>query len=243
MSVNDKLEKSWDNIEGLQNNIGYKFKDIQLLKTAMTHASAMLNSARNNKHSNEHYYYYEQLEFLGDRVLGLVVAHMIYDLFPSEAEGDWAKRHTGAVREETLAKVAEKFSLGEYLKLSSGEQRSGGRKKKALLADAMEALIAAIYLDAGFDTVKKFIEENWLDILQSEKLPPEDPKTRLQEWLQAKGISLPKYEVISRTGPDHAPIFEVSLSVEGIGRVSVKGSSKRQAEKEAAKLLLTKIKE
>ncbi len=226
------------NIDKLQQKIGYKFKDIKLLKIAITHASAIIKQAQKQE---QHCYYYEQLEFLGDRVLGLVVAHMIYDLFPSETEGDWAKRHTAAVREETLAKIAENFELGNYLILSSGEQRSGGRHKKTLLADAMEAVIAAIYLDGGFEEVKIFVKNNWENIIKSETMPPEDPKTKLQEWLQAQGRALPKYEIISRKGPDHAPIFEIALSVDGVGSVTVSGSSKRRAEKKAAKLLLDKI--
>lgn len=226
-------------ISELEDKIGYKFKSLQLLRTALTHSSAI--TRRNNTDEKEHSYYYEQLEFLGDRVLGLAISHMLYDMFPSETEGDWAKRHSEAVREGTLAAISEGFGMGEYLFLSNGEQRSGGRKKKAILADVMEAIIAAIYLDSGYEDARQFVVRHWGEVLKRAPEPPEDPKTRLQEWLQAQGKPLPEYKLQSRTGPDHAPQFEVSVVIEGMAPVTVTGSSKRRAEKKAAEALLKEI--
>lgn len=226
-------------LNDLQKRIGYTFKDIQFLRTAVTHASALPN--RIQKNSDHHHYYYEQLEFLGDRVLGLAVAHLIYDTFPSESEGDWAKRHAEAVRESTLAGIAEKLDLGGDMVLSSGEQRSGGRKKKAILADVLEAVIAAIYLDGGYRKARKFIEAHWRDLILRAPRPPEDPKTKLQEWLQAQGMGLPEYRLVARSGPDHAPEFKVALAVSGMKEVCVTGESKRKAEKKAAQMMLEQI--
>ncbi len=223
----------------LQEKLGYQFKNTQLLRTALTHASAIVKHESANE--KEHRYYYEQLEFLGDRVLGLAISHMLYDMFPSEKEGDWAKRHSEAVREQTLAEISEAFNMGDYLFLSSGEQRSGGRKKKTILADVMEAVIAAIYLDSNYEAAQKFIETHWKDVLQRAPMPPEDPKTQLQEWLQAQGLPLPEYKLVSRSGPDHAPQFEVSIEVEGIKPITVTGTSKRRAEKKAAEMIIKEI--
>lgn len=226
-------------LSALQKTLGHRFRDEQYLRTALTHASAIPD--RSNADPDHHHYYYEQLEFLGDRVLSLVVAHLIYDIFPAESEGDWAKRHAEAVRETTLARISERLGLGGEMFLSSSEQRSGGRKKKAMLADVLEAVIAALYLDGGFQTARKFIEREWRDFVAAAPRPPEDPKTRLQEWSQGNGQGLPSYTLLSRAGPDHAPEFTVSVSVEGFETVTVTGESKRKAEKKAAELMMRQI--
>jgi ribonuclease-3 len=228
-------------LSALQKTLGHRFKNEQYLRTALTHASAIPD--RGNLDPAHHHYYYEQLEFLGDRVLSLVVAHLIYDIFPGESEGDWAKRHAEAVRETTLARISAKLELGGEMFLSTSEQRSGGRKKKAMLADVLEAVIAALYLDGGYNVARKFIEREWRDSVAGAPRPPEDPKTRLQEWSQGRGQGLPVYELVSRSGPDHAPEFMVSVTIDGFDTVTVSGESKRKAEKKAAELMMRQIEE
>ena len=197
---------------------------------ALTHASVP-----NIKNNNE------RLEFLGDRVLGLVTSELLYRSFPDEKEGDLAKRLTALVRRAALALVAEKLSLGSYMRLSTGELKAGGVQKETILADAVEALIGAIYLDGGLEAARKFIHAHWETMLASGEAPPEDAKTRLQEWAQAQGLPLPHYRVLSRTGADHSPVFEVEVKVEGQGSAKGSASSKRAAEKLAATTLLEKI--
>lgn len=209
---------------------GHAFCDRSLLDLALTHASVP-----NTKHNNE------RLEFLGDRVLGLVASELLYRGFPAEKEGDLAKRLTALVRRAALAAVAEKICLGAYMRLSAGELKAGGVQKETILADAVEALIGAIYLDGGLEAARKFIHAHWETMLSSGEAPPEDAKTRLQEWAQAKGLPLPHYQVISRTGADHSPVFEVEVRVEGEGSAKACAPSKRSAEKAAAALLLEKI--
>lgn len=228
-------------LSALQKKLGHRFKDEQYLRTALTHASAIPD--RSNAEDGHHHYYYEQLEFLGDRVLSLVVAHLIYDIFPAESEGDWAKRHAEAVRETTLARISERLELGGEMFLSSSEQRSGGRKKKAMLADVLEAVIAALYLDGGYNAARKFIEQEWRESVAGAPRPPEDPKTRFQEWLQGHGLGLPEYVLVARSGPDHAPEFTVSVTIDGFGTVTVTGESKRKAEKKAAEQMMKRIEE
>lgn len=228
-------------LSALQKTLGHRFKNEQFLRTALTHASAIPDRA--NADPAHHHYYYEQLEFLGDRVLSLVVAHLIYDIFPGENEGDWAKRHAEAVRETTLARISERLELGGEMFLSVSEQRSGGRKKKAMLADVLEAVIAALYLDGGYNAARKFIEQEWRDFVAGAPRPPEDPKTRLQEWSQGRGQGLPAYDLVSRSGPDHEPEFMVSVTIEGFDTVTVSGESKRKAEKKAAELMMRQIEE
>jgi ribonuclease III len=184
---------------------------------------------------------YERLEFLGDRVLGLVVADMLYRACPLEDEGGLAKRHTGMVQRAALVAVAEVLQLGRFIKFSAGEKNAGGAKKNAILGDAMEALIGAIYLDGGFRPAESFIVRFWVGMLLPEKNPPEDPKTALQEWAQGRALPLPGYKVIAKSGAEHAPMFEVEVTVEAQGSATGAASSKRDAEKEAARKMLEKI--
>jgi len=211
--------------------LGYKFRDASVLEEALTHRS--LVSGRTIG--------YERLEFLGDRVLGLVIADMLMDAFPSENEGALARRLAALVREETLAAVARDISLGAEIRLGPGESDSGGRENNALLADACEALIAAIYRDGGLAAARRFIEANWRGRLAAEVEPPQDAKSALQEWAQARAIPLPIYKVVEREGPDHAPVFTVSVEVAGKPAASASGSSKRNAEQAAARALLDRI--
>ena len=214
----------------LSKKIGYVFSDAALCDTALTHSSTQ-NDSNNN----------ERLEFLGDRVLGLVVADLLFAAYPAEPEGSLAKRHTGLVQQEALVSVAQAIGLAEHLKLSAGETKSGGHKKDNILADALEALIGAIYLDGGFKAAQAFVAEFWEGALQSQALPPEDAKSKLQEWAQGRGLPLPEYKLLGKSGTDHAPLFEVEVSVEGTGKTSATAASKRAAEKEAALKMLEKI--
>jgi len=216
--------------EVLGRKIGYVFSDPALLETALTHSST-----QNDKSDNE------RLEFLGDRVLGLAVADLLFAAYPDEAEGSLAKRHTGLVQQEALVSVAQSIGLAEHLKLSAGEIKSGGHKKEKILADAVEALLGAIYLDGGFKAAAAFIVRFWGEMLQGQTLPPEDAKSLLQEWAQGRGLPLPEYKLLGKSGSDHAPSFEIEVSVESVGSTSATAASKRTAEKEAALKMLEKI--
>lgn len=214
----------------LYEKIGYSFKEESLLKEALTHSS--VGWTRTN---------YERLEFLGDRVLGLVIAHLLYERFPDFSEGELAPRHAHLVNRSTLAQVASTLRLQDYIQMASSERRSGGRTKTSLLSDACEALIAALYLDGGFEVARLFITRFWREALDTCHTLAKDPKSELQEKVQAMGKSAPQYEILSRTGPDHIPTFVVEVQVEGLPRVQGTGASKRLAEQEAAGALLRKI--
>ena len=215
----------------LQEKIGYTFKESDLLRAALTHASA--GSERN----------YERLEFLGDRVLGLIMAQILFERFPQENEGDLAKRHAALVQGKMLAQIARDIDLGDPLILSESERAGGGSHNDNILADAMEALIGALYLDGGLDICAKLIRDLWAQNIDVMKEPPKDPKTALQEWAQSRALPLPDYSIVSRTGPDHAPEFEIGVTIEGYDQVTAKGFSRRIAEKEAARLFLEQRKQ
>lgn len=221
--------------DALTSRIGYRFDDQALLREAMTHPSldpAQRGDAR---------FGYERLEFLGDRVLGLVFAQWLLDRYPNEHEGQIAKRFVAMVRKEALTKVAEKMGIGRFLLMSEAESEAGGRDKDAILADACEALIGAIYRDGGLDAASEFIKTQWNDMVDLHTRPPQDPKTALQEWAQSRGLPLPHYETTGRHGPDHAPSFTVTASVRGWPPASADGANKREAAKLAAQALLAKL--
>ncbi len=202
--------------------IGYSFKNLTLLENALTHAST--GGAQT----------YERLEFLGDRVLGLVVADHLYRKFPKEPEGDLARRLSALVQGETLAKIARALGMGAYIALSEAERNAGGDNNDHILADVMESVIGAMYLDGGFEPCETFILKGWGDRFYKMSEPPRHPKTQVQEWAQARGLTLPKYEISGQSGPDHAPVFEVSLSVGSFDKAYGSGRSRQEAEKEAA---------
>lgn len=220
-----------DLLKKLQDILGHEFENSSLLEEALTHPST--DAHAKDEHSN-----YERLEFLGDRVLGLVVAEMLLKNFPEEREGDIAKRHTGLVQTDALAEIAKKIELGGFLSLSVGEQKSGGRKKKAVLADAMEAVLGALYLDGGLQPPKDFIHKHWHNTMQSYDIPPMDAKTKLQEWAQRHGLPLPQYVLLERSGPDHAPVFDMEVRVKGHPSHSGTSNSKQSAQKHAAQNML-----
>lgn len=216
----------------LAQTLAHDFTEPSLLREALTHPSTDLQDRGRARFG------YERLEFLGDRVLGLVIAEWLLERFPNEAEGSLAKRHTALVRREALALVARDIGLGQYLILSPGESDSGGRENEAILSDACEAVIAALYLDGGLEPARRFIRTAMAEAIDIHTKPPQDPKTTLQEWAQARALPLPKYTTVSRSGPDHRPLFEVQVSIEGESPASATGTSKRIAEGQAATALL-----
>ena len=213
-----------------QDRLGHHFSDIALLHRALTHASMGPDN-------------YERLEFLGDRVLGLAIADIVYKTFQHENEGGMAKRHSALACTETLAEIARTIGLPDVVVLSDGERGAGGLKQENLLADAMEAVIGAIYLDKGLPACLAVIEGLWGEKIHILKEPPIDPKTGLQEWAQGRKLPVPKYDIVKREGPDHAPIFHISVTIQGYGMQMGSGSSRRAAEKEAAKKFLQWIEE
>ncbi len=210
--------------------LGHDFARPALLAEALTHPSA---KARGHG--------YERLEFLGDRVLGLIVADMLLAAFPAEDEGALAKRLAELVRGESLARVGEELDIGRYVKLSKGEDEAGGRSNPTLLANAMEAVIGALYLDGGLDAAGAFVRRRWTAMMETAESPPQDAKTRLQEWAQGAAKPLPGYTTVSVEGPPHSPTFAVEARVEGLPAVTAKGPTKRAAEQTAAAALLARL--
>lgn len=222
------------NLSELEGALGYTFSNPDLLMLSLTHPS-MAKTREERDQTNQ------RLEFLGDRVLGLVVATMLYETFPGEEEGSMARRHTALVRRETLARVAHDLNLSDFIILAPSEEESGGRKNDALLADTCEAVIAAVYLDGGLGQAETFIRSHWANLMAEDLKPPKDAKTALQEYAQAKSMKLPKYSEISREGPPHDPVFTIEVSIENEQPVQGVGGSKRLAEQKAAKALLNSL--
>lgn len=222
--------------KGLEQDLGHRFRRPQLLRQALTHPSVAQTPI-------ERAATYERLEFLGDRVLGLVIAGLLFETFPDEPEGDLSPRFTKLVRREGLARVAAGIGLGAHVILSRGEEDTGGRRNPGILADALEAVIAALYLDGGLEAADRFIRRHWRELMAEDSVPPMDSKTRLQEWAQARGLPLPEYRETERQGPSHAPVFTVRVSLPGREPASATGLSKRAAEQEAAGAMLAGIQE
>lgn len=235
-SFQDALEpkmkrNSSSQIETLEAKIGHRFSDRALIERALTHASA-LPSARAATNS------YQRLEFLGDRVLGLAIADMIVAAFPDADEGELARRLNHLVRRETCADVALELGLSDAMIIGDSEAQTGGRRKKALLGDICESVLGALYIDGGWEKARSFIERHWRQRMLSWGGSLRDAKTTLQEWAQGKGLDAPSYSVTDRSGPDHAPSFIVTASVNGVDDGTGSGSSKRVAEQAAAETIL-----
>lgn len=215
----------------LEKRLGYRFKDVELLERALTHVSALpAEQARWNS--------YQRLEFLGDRVLGLVVATMLKNTFRDADEGELSRRLAELVRAESCAEVATLLDVGPAMRLGTGEAHSGGRHKKAILADICEALIGAVYLDGGFETASALVERLWRDRMMVPRRPLRDGKTALQEWAQGRALPIPAYTEGERTGPAHNPVFLISVEVPGFLPAQAKGTSKRLGEQAAAEKFL-----
>ena len=215
-------------LKAFQDRIGHSFTDPELLIRALTHGSVSSPTRNDN----------QRLEFLGDRVLGLVMATALLEQDKAASEGQLAPRFNALVRKETCADVARQVGLGDVLKLGRSEMLSGGRRKQALLGDAIEAVIAAVYKDAGFEAAQALILRLWGNRIQTVKSDARDAKTALQEWVQARGQTPPQYVEVSRQGPDHAPVFTIAARLRDGREAEATAGSKRQAEQAAAAALL-----
>lgn len=213
----------------LQQRIGYSFRAAALLDRALTHRSL----AREYVHN-------QRLEFLGDAVLGLMVAELLYGMYPDADEGDLSKRLVALVNGEQLASIARELDLGPQLHMSKSEEEQNGRTNMSNLEDACEALLGAIYLDGGLDGVRPMIARFWKPLAETLQAAPKDAKTALQEWAQARALPLPEYKVLSADGPAHAPNFIIEVAVNG-KRAQGHGASKRVAERIAAEALLKQL--
>lgn len=220
-----------DSLKRLETALGYTFKDRTLIEQALTHAS--VRGGGRDRPDNE------RLEFIGDRVLALAIAGDLYARHPKAREGELARTFNRLVRGETCAAVARAIGLGACLILSESEADSGGREKDTILADAMEAVLAAIYLEAGFERAREIVLELWRESMQGTPAKATaDAKSALQEWAQSQGLALPCYTEESRSGPDHAPRFIARVTVDGGLQAEGEGASKRQAEQAAATAML-----
>jgi ribonuclease III len=218
-------------LAGFQDRLGHRFAKPDLLLRAVTHASIGTATRPDN----------QRLEFLGDRVLGLVMAEALLTADPDAREGQLAPRFNALVRKETCADVAREVGLGDVLKLGRSEMLTGGRRKEALLGDAMEAVIAAVYQDAGFEAARALIRRLWAGRIAAVEPDARDAKTALQEWAQARAMPPPVYEEAGRSGPDHAPVFTVRVTVESGETAEASAGSKRVAEQMAARMLLERM--
>ncbi len=218
-------------VEALERRLGHQFAEPALLERALTHASVGpgLKGRRDN----------EVLEFLGDRVIGLLAAERLSELYPAAPEGELAPRLNALVSRQACAAVARRVDLGAALRLSGAETKTGGREKDSILADACEAVMAAVYRDAGLEAARAVFLDLWSEAFEGlSALRVRDPKTALQEWAQGQGKPLPAYEVTHRGGPDHEPVFTVKVTVRDIEPALAQGRSRQEAEKAAAALML-----
>ena len=213
--------------------LGHQFRNPELLEEALSHPSL-----DRRQHGSQTY---QRLEFLGDRVLGLIISTALYKEDTLADEGVLAVRFNTLVRRDTLANVARQAGFGMYVRLGKGEDRQGGRDKPAILADVCEAVIGALYLDGGLPSAEAFILKYWAELVTNSSKTNKDPKTQLQEWLQGNTGKTPKYSVVGQEGPDHAPVFRVEVRAEGIEPMEGKGGSRQDAEKAAASAMLINL--
>ncbi|MCM2678822.1 ribonuclease III [Echinimonas agarilytica] len=213
----------------LQKRLGHQFSELSLLKQALTHRSA------DSQHN-------ERLEYLGDAVLGMVIAEALYQKFPDHAEGDLSRMRSTLVRGKTLAEIGREFDLGSVVRLGPGEMKSGGHRRESILADAVEAIIGAVFLDAGIEAAKKMLL-NWYSerLTTISPIALKDAKTRLQEYLQGRQLNLPDYAVTDTRGQAHNQTFTVSCQVQGMASVVAKGTSRRKAEQAAAEMVINAL--
>jgi len=210
---------------------GYKFKDPGLLERALTHPSL---SGKIN---------YQRMEFLGDRVIGLIIADWLLERFPDEAEGKLNSRFTQLVRKETLAEICLEMDIRDRIRMTPSADSDGTREKVAILSDICEAVIGAVYIDGGIDSACKLIHSYWKTRIDAGSVDLRDSKTQLQEWAQARGIAIPEYDMVGRSGPDHNPIFTIEVRLGSGMTATGEGTSKRAGEQEAAGTLLKKLME
>jgi ribonuclease-3 len=218
-------------LRAFEGRIGHQFRNPELLVQAVTHASLSSPTRPDN----------QRLEFLGDRVLGLVMSEALLSADGAASEGQLAPRFNALVRKETCADVAREIKLGDVLKLGRSEMMSGGRRKDALLGDGLEAVIAAVYVDAGFDAAQKLVKRLWNDRISQVEDDARDAKTALQEWAQARAMTPPRYVEQDRQGPDHQPVFTVEVRLDNDASETAEAGTKRAAEQAAARALLTRM--
>ena len=233
MTVEDPKDRRKAAVADLERKLGHVFEDRALLERALTHASASQGGpvARHN----------ERLEFLGDRVLNLLAAERLMAIYPEEREGELSKRMHGLINREACADVARGIGLPPAIRLAGGESKAGGRDNPTILGDACEALLAALYLDAGLERTREVFAAIWAPQFEAvQTAGVANPKSELQEWAAAEGLPQPRYEVIDRSGPDHAPLFTVTAAVGALAPVQAQGRSRQEAEKAAAQALLAR---
>ena len=218
----------------LELRLGHQFQDQGLLREALTHGSATALK-RQRRRTNE------RLEFLGDRVVGLAVAELLIRRYPDEPEGALSSRLSGLVSERALAEAARELDLGAWLEVARSEEEAGGRERPAILADALEAVLGAVYLDGGWEAAAALVRRRVEPRLETMVGPPRDAKTALQEWTQSRGLGLPEYRVTRTSGPAHAPTFEIAASLGDLASATATGGSKRAAEQAAAEQLLARL--
>ncbi len=236
--VKGQVVRMRDDFASLEDRLGYRFRQPDLLERALTHRSLANEDATGGILDNE------SLEFLGDAVLGFTIADALFRRFPEYDEGQKSKLKSLLVSTPTLAKLARQLQLGDFLILGRGEEKTGGRRKQALLADGYEAIIAAIYVDGGIDAARAFIMRQFEPLIDEVRQPGfggRDHKSALQEYLQAHDYPLPEYHVASESGPDHRKLFQVEVRVRGEVIAQAAGRSKKEAEQEAARLALERL--
>lgn len=220
----------------LSKRLRHTFTDLEILRAAVTHSSLVKGKSAKPVRAD-----YDRLEFLGDRVLGLIIAEELFRRFPNADSGQLSRRYNTQVRRETLAEIALEIRLQDYIMMAGDLAASGGRENPAILEDVMEALIAALYLDGGMPAARRFIEEKWWPRFDRKDASRKDAKSALQEWLAKHGRGLPVYTVIEETGPDHDRRFTLKVEVEGFPAATGIGSSKRSAEQKAAEHMLKEL--
>ena len=222
------MRRSKPELADLEARLGYRFSDPNLATLALTHLSAQVAGGLS----------YQRLEFLGDRVLGVVVADHLYGAFPHADEGELSMRLAKLVRRETCAAIAAEWDVGPHVVLGMGEARGGGRKKAAILSDVCESVIGAVFVDGGFEPARDLIVRSWGGRLTADAEPARDAKTALQEWAQARALMAPRYEEAARSGPAHAPLFVMRVELPGYAPETGEATSKRAAEQAAAQAFL-----
>ena len=218
----------------LEARLGHTFKNRELAARALTHLSAPTPNSQGRLQS------YQRLEFLGDRVLGLAIAEMLYEAFPGASEGELSMRLATLVRRETCAEVAREWDVGPHVALGPGEAQAGGRKKEAILSDICESLIGAVFIDAGFDAARGLVERSWRARMQAVAEVERDAKTAMQEWAQGRALPAPTYIEVERSGPPHSPQFVMQVVLMGYEPMQGTAPSKRAAEQAAARAFMTR---
>lgn len=225
------MARSGSDLAGLALRLGHCFKDLGFLRLALTHVSATPSESRESN---------QRLEFLGDRVLGLAVAELLHERYPQAGEGELSHRLSALVRREACAVMAARWDIGPALVLGPGVSRSGGRRNDAILADAAEAVLGAVFLDGGYEAARAVVAGALGHHLTTETAPVRDAKTALQEWAQGRGLAPPTYAIAGRSGPDHAPRFDVAARLDGMADALGQGRSRRMAEQAAAQAMLVR---